>query len=397
MHPNYREIFLRHQAQTTKFPLALSFTKASGVYLYDENGKAYLDLISGISVSSLGHGNDHVIQAIKNQVDSHMHLMVYGEFIQAPQAKLAKAITDLLPPSLDCVYLVNSGAEAVEGALKLAKRVTGKSKIVACKQAYHGSTHAPLSLNSDEYYKLPYRPLLPDIHFATHNDVASLKLIDSQTACFVVEVIASEKGYIPMQIEFLKQARALCDEHCALLIVDEIQTGIGRTGSMFAFEQAGIVPDVLLLGKALGAGMPIGAFVANQRLMHTLASDPILGHITTFGGHPVIAAAALAGIEYLTASNLIQSVAQKEALFRKLLNHPAIRSISGKGMMLALEFESFEFNKKLIDACIQDGLITDWFLFAPHKLRITPPLTINEQQIEEACNIILKNLSNMQV
>jgi acetylornithine/succinyldiaminopimelate/putrescine aminotransferase len=306
---------------------------------------------------------------------------------------LSKAITDLLPPSLDCVYLVNSGAEAVEGALKLAKRVTGKSKIVACKQAYHGSTHAPLSLNSEEYYKLPYRPLLPDIHFATHNDIESLNIIDSQTACFVVEIIASEKGYVPVQTDFLKRARALCDEHCALLIVDEIQTGMGRTGSMFAFEQAGMIPDVLLLGKALGAGMPIGAFVSNQQMMHTLASDPILGHITTFGGHPVIAAGALAGIEYLVASKLINEIEAKEALFKKLLVHPAILSISGKGLMLALEFESFEYNKKLIDACIQDGLITDWFLFAPHKLRITPPLTITLPQIEKVCSIILKNLN----
>jgi acetylornithine/N-succinyldiaminopimelate aminotransferase len=395
MQPNYREIFLQHQAQTTQFPLALTFSRADDVYLYDPSGKAYIDLIAGISVSSLGHSNAYVNDAIKKQVDSHMHLMVYGEFVQAPQARLAKAITDLLPPSLDCVYLVNSGAEAVEGALKLAKRVTGKSDIVACKQAYHGSTHAALSLNSEEYYKQAYRPLLPNVHFAEHNNMRSLDLINSQTACFVVEIVASEKGYVPVDCDFLQKARELCNQHCALLIVDEIQTGMGRTGSMFAFEQAGITPDVLLLGKALGAGMPIGAFVASHKLMQCLSYEPMLGHITTFGGHPVVAAAALAGIEYLKQHDILLQVPAKEALFRKLLKHPAIADVSGKGLMLALSFESFDFNKKLIDACIADGLITDWFLFAPNKLRITPPLIISQAQIEKACDIILTNLNKL--
>ena len=390
-----RQSFLTHQAQTTHFPLGLEFARAEGIYLYDAAGKAYLDLISGISVSSLGHGNQKVIQAIKNQVDQHMHLMVYGEFIQAPQAKLAQKIASLLPDNLNCSYLVNSGAEAVDGALKLAKRITGRSKIVACKQAYHGSTHAPLSHNSEAYFTDAFRPLLPEIYFAQHNDIESLKLIDEHTACFIVEVIASEKGYVPLSTAFLAEARKRCNEHCALLIFDEIQTGMGRTGKMFAFEHHDIVPDVLLLGKALGAGMPIGAFISSQKMMHTLADAPILGHITTFGGHPVVAAAALAGIEELQENQLIHSVETKEALFRKLLVHPLIQSVSGKGLMLAVEFVSFEFNKTLIDRCIADGLITDWFLFAPNKLRLTPPLIISEMEIENACEILINNLNRI--
>lgn len=390
-----RQSFLTHQAQTTHFPLGLEFARAEGIYLYDAAGKAYLDLISGISVSSLGHGNQKVIQAIKNQVDQHMHLMVYGEFIQAPQTKLAQKIASLLPDNLNCSYLVNSGAEAVDGALKLAKRITGRSKIVACKQAYHGSTHAPLSLNSEAYFTDAFRPLLPEIYFAQHNDIESLKLIDEHTACFIVEVIASEKGYVPLSTAFLAEARKRCNEHCALLIFDEIQTGMGRTGKMFAFEHHDIVPDVLLLGKALGAGMPIGAFISSQKMMHTLADAPILGHITTFGGHPVVAAAALAGIEELQENQLIHFVETKEALFRKLLVHPLIQSVSGKGLMLAVEFVSFEFNKTLIDRCIADGLITDWFLFAPNKLRLTPPLIISEMEIENACEILINNLNRI--
>jgi acetylornithine/succinyldiaminopimelate/putrescine aminotransferase len=388
-----REYFLKHQAQTTPFPLALEFEKAEGCYLYDTNGKGYLDLISGISVSNLGHGNKHVADAIINQVNSHMHLMVYGEFIQAPQAMLANKLTSLLPPSLDCVYFVNSGAEATDGALKLAKRVTGRTKIVACKNAYHGSTHAALSLNSDEVYKNRFRPLLPDIHFINFNDSSQLDIIDDKTACFIVEVVASEQGYVPANPEFLETARRRCNEHCALLIFDEIQTGFGRTGKMFAFEHYNITPDILLLGKALGAGMPMGAFVSSQRMMNTLSREPILGHITTFGGHPVCCAAALAGIEEIESNNYLLQVAEKERLFRSLLVHKNIIEVSGKGLMLALTFTDFDTNKKIIDGCIADGIIADWFLFAQNKLRITPPLIISADEITHACNIILKNIN----
>ncbi len=388
-----RQLFLLHQAQTSLYPLMIEIEKAEGVYLYDVNGKQYLDLISGISVSSLGHGNEYVKNAIKNQLDKYMHLMVYGEYIQSPQVQLAKKLTDLLPPNLSSVYLVNSGAEAVDGAMKLAKRATQRTEIIACKNAYHGSSHAALSLNSNEYYKNAFRPLLPDINFIEFNNEETLQLISNKTACVFVETIQGEAGNIAPQNNFLKKLRTKCDENNVLLIFDEIQSGMGRTGKLFAFEHFDVVPDILLLGKALGAGMPIGAFISSQKIMNLLADNPILGHITTFGGHSVIAAAALAGIEELIAHNWMQEVHQKEKLFRDLLIHPAIKNISGKGLMLAIELESFEFNKQVIDACIEDGLITDWFLFSPNKMRIVPPLIITNQQIIWSCDVILKNIS----
>ncbi|TAE90071.1 MAG: aspartate aminotransferase family protein [Bacteroidetes bacterium] len=393
MHISNRELFLQHQAQTTRFPLLLEFERAEGIYLYDKNNRPYIDLISGISVSSLGHGNEQVKQAIKTQVDKYMHLMVYGEYVQAPQVRLAQKLTSLLPPSLNSVYFVNSGAEATDGALKLAKRVTKRTEIIAFKHAYHGSTHAALSLNSDEEYKSAFRPLLPHVHFLTNGQFEELERITSNTACVIIEVVRGEAGYIATDETFLRALRKKCDDHCVLLIFDEIQTGMGRTGKMFAFEHSGIIPDILLLGKALGAGMPIGAFIASQQLMMTLAEHPILGHITTFGGHPVTCAAALAGIEELEAQSLITDVYRKEVLFKQLLNHPAIKGVTGKGLMLAIELDSFEQNKQLIDACITDGLITDWFLFATNKLRIAPPLIINDDEIKRACSIILKNLT----
>jgi acetylornithine/N-succinyldiaminopimelate aminotransferase len=391
MHTN-RELFLRHQAQTTRFPLLLEFEKAEGVYLIDRSGKKYLDLISGISVSSLGHGNEAVKHAIKQQVDQYMHLMVYGEFVQAPQARLAQKLTSLLPSRLNCVYFVNSGAEATDGALKLAKRVTGRQEIIAFKQSYHGSTHAALSLNSEEEYKQPFRPLLPGIRFLNNGAFSELEQITDSVACVIIEIVRGEAGYIATDERYLAALRKQCDEYNVLLIFDEIQTGMGRTGKLFAFEHSGVVPDILLAGKALGAGMPMGAFIANDQLMMQFAEDPILGHITTFGGHPVICAAALAGIEELLSKRVMDTVHEKEMLFRNRLVHPAIKSITGMGLMLALEFESFEFNKKLIDACIADGLITDWFLFATNKMRLAPPLVISAEEIKHACDIILKNL-----
>ena len=387
-----RQLFLMHQAQTSLYPLMLEIEKADGVYLFDVNGKKYLDLISGISVSSLGHGNAHVKKAITEQLDQYMHLMVYGEFIQSPQVKLAKKLTDLLPPQLNCVYLVNSGAEATDGAMKLAKRYSGRTEMIACKNAYHGSSHAALSLNSHEYFKNAFRPLLPDISFIEYNNENTLELISDKTACVIIETIQGEAGYIAPQNNFLKKVRAKCDEHQVLLIFDEIQAGMGRTGKMFAFEHYDVVPDILLLGKALGAGMPIGAFIASQKMMSVLADNPYLGHITTFGGHPVIASAALAGIEELLTHQWMEEINEKENLFRELLVHPAIKNISGKGLMLSVELDNFELNKKIIDACIEDGLITDWFLFAPNCMRIAPPLIINNSQILSACELIIKNL-----
>jgi len=389
MHLSNRQQFLQHQAQTTRFPLLLEFEKAEGIYLINKEGKKWIDLIAGISVSSLGHGNKKVKEAIKKQVDQYMHLMVYGEYVQAPQVQLAKLLTSVLPSQLDCVYFVNSGAEATDGALKLAKRVTGRSGIVAFRYAYHGSSHAALSLNSEEEYKQAFRPLLPDVSFLTNGDCEQLTQITDKTACVIIEIVRGESGYIPTDETFLRALRKRCVEHCVLLIFDEIQTGMGRTGKLFAFEHSGIIPDILLLGKALGAGMPIGAFVSSHNMMMTLAEKPILGHITTFGGHPVICAAALAGLQELLAHKWIAEVAEKEKLFHTLLVHPAIKSITGKGLMLALEFDSFEQNKRIIDRCIENGLITDWFLFAPHKMRISPPLIITPEEIKTACDIIL--------
>jgi acetylornithine/succinyldiaminopimelate/putrescine aminotransferase len=388
-----KQLFLSHQAQTTHFPLMMEMDKAEGNYLYDKAGKAYLDLISGISVSHLGHGNQHVKEAIKAQVDKHMHLMVYGEFVQNPQVMLCAELAKLLPENLNCTYLVNSGAEATDGALKLAKRVTRRAQILACKNAYHGSSHAALSLNSEEYYKQAFRPLLPGIDFIEFNNLNDVSRINEQTACIITEVIQGEAGYLPANLEFLQALRKRCDETGTLLIFDEIQSGMGKTGTLFAFEKYGIVPDILLLGKALGAGMPIGAFISSKANMNLLADAPILGHITTFGGHPVVAAAALAGIEELFRLNVLEHVQKKEQLFRKLLIHPAIQRITGTGLMLAVELDSFDNNLKVIQACMEQGLLTDWFLFANNKIRIAPPLTITFEEIEFASNVIVAQLN----
>jgi acetylornithine/succinyldiaminopimelate/putrescine aminotransferase len=390
---NNRQRFLMHQAQTSEFPVMLEISGAEGNYLIDVQGKRYLDLISGISVSHLGHGNEAVKKAVITQMDKHMHVMIYGEFIQSSQALLAERLCGLLPSSLDAVYLLNSGAEATDVAMKLAKRVTGKPNIIACKQAYHGSTHAALSLNSEEYYQQAYRPLLPGIGFIEFNSIDSLSLIDSQTACVFVEVIRGEAGYIPAEPKFLQSLREACDRHGCLLVFDEIQSGMGKTGKHFAFEHYGIIPDILLLGKALGAGLPIGAVISSAERMKSLSHHPILGHITTFGGNAVVAAAALAGIEELERLDLVKQVPAKEQLFRSLLTHTAIQKKDGLGLMLALELDNFDNTLKVIGHCMEMGLISDWFLFASNKVRIAPPLTISEQEIKEACSILNKALS----
>ncbi len=391
-----RQLFLMHQAQTTEFPVMLEIAYAEGNYLVDVQGKRYLDLISGISVSHLGHGNEQVKEAIIGQLNKHQHVMIYGEFVQGAQVNLAQTLTQLLPASLDAVYLLNSGAEATDVALKLAKRVTKKPNLVACKNAYHGSTHAALSLNSDAYYKDAFRPLLPGVSFIDFNDISSLSAINEQTACVVCEVIQSEAGYVWSDPNFLIALRNRCTEVGALLIFDEIQSGMGKTGTLFAFEQTPVIPDILLLGKALGAGMPIGAVVASREHMMLLANNPILGHITTFGGHPVVAAAAKAGIDVLLQNNLMATIPAKEQLFRKLLVHPEIKQVSGKGLMLAVELSNFEFTLLTVKACEHKGLITDWFLFANNRLRIAPPLTITLPEIETACAIILEAIAETQ-
>lgn len=387
-----RQLFLNHNAQTTHFPLLLQFESAKGVYLYNAEGKPYLDLISGIGVSNIGHSHPKVVNAIKEQAEKYMHLMVYGEYVQAPQVKFAERLASLLPPSLQCTYFVNSGAEAVEGALKLAKRYTGRTHIIACKNSYHGSTHGALSVMGNEEYKQAYRPLLPGIKFIEFNNVAHLNQITTDTACVLIETIQGEAGIRVPDKAYLKALRQRCTDTGTLLILDEIQVAMGRTGRFFAFEHFDIVPDILLLAKALGGGMPIGAFVSSATIMGSLRENPILGHITTFGGHPVCCAAGLAGLEVLLDEKLIEQVAHKEALMRELLVHPSIREIRGKGLIMAIELESFEFNKKVIDRCIEHGVITDWFLHCSNSMRIAPPLIISDDEIRMACDVILEAL-----
>lgn len=386
----HRQLFFNHLAQTTETPLALEIEKAEGVYLFDTSGKRYIDLISGISVSNIGHRHPKVISAIKEQLDKYMHLMVYGEYIQSPQVQLAKLLTDNLPSNLSSVYFVNSGTEAIEGAMKLAKRFTGRTEIISFKNAYHGSTQGSLSIMGNEEFKNAFRPLLPDTRQIEFNNVKDLLQITNRTACVVVETIQGEAGVVVPQNNFLKQLRERCSEVGALLVVDEIQCGFGRTGTLFAFEQYDFIPDILCLAKGMGGGMPIGSFVSSKEIMNILTNNPILGHITTFGGHPVCCAAALATLEVLLENKLIQEVEAKEQLFRKLLKHPKIKPLNGKGLLLSLEFESFEQNKTIIDKCIEKGVIVDWFLFNTPSMRIAPPLIITEEEIKIACETIVQ-------
>jgi len=385
-----RELFLLNNAQTTDFPLLLEFERAAGVYMYDSQGRGYIDLISGIGVSNLGHSHPNVIAAIKDQLDKYMHLMVYGEYVQTPQVRFAEKLLSLLPENLQSVYFTNSGAEAVEGALKLAKRFTGRAQIIAFKNAYHGSTQGALSVMGNEEFKQAYRPLLPGISFINFNDLAGLDQITPDTAAVIVETVQGEAGVRVPDRAYMQALRQRCTDTGALLILDEIQAAFGRTGRLFAFEHFDIKPDILLLAKAMGGGMPLGAFIASHQVMDALKENPILGHITTFGGHPVCCAAGLAALEALLIENLLAKVDEKEKLFRKLLVHPSIRQIRGKGLMLAIEFDSFELNKKIIDRCIGNGVIVDWFLHCSNSMRIAPPLIIAAEEIENACEVILE-------
>jgi acetylornithine/succinyldiaminopimelate/putrescine aminotransferase len=388
-----RQLFFNHLAQTSETPLALEIEKAEGVYLYDTSGKRYMDLISGISVSNVGHRHPKVLAAIHSQLDKYMHLMVYGEYIQSPQVQLAKLLADHLPVTLGSAYFVNSGSEAIEGAMKLAKRYTGRTEIISFKNGYHGSTHGSLSIMGNEEFKNAFRPLLPDTRQLEFNNNENFKLITGRTACVVVETIQGEAGAVVPENDFFKQLRKRCDETGTLLIADEIQCGFGRTGKLFAFEQYDFIPDILCLAKGMGGGMPIGAFISSNEIMHTLTNNPILGHITTFGGHPVSCAASAATLNVLIEEKLIEQVEAKEQLFRKHLKHPKIKSVNGKGLLLSVEFESFEQNKSIIDSCIQKGVITDWFLFNAHSMRIAPPLTITEKEIELACDVIVGSIN----
>ena len=386
---SHRQLFLQHQAQTTDFPLMLEIEKAEGVYLYDINGKRYLDLISGIGVSNIGHRHPQVIAAIQAQLDKYLHLMVYGEFIQAPQVLLAHALQKTLPPPLDNTYLVNSGAEAVEGALKLAKRFTGRTELVSCFNSYHGATHGALSVTGSENFKQAFRPLLPGITHIRYNNFEDLATITTRTAGVIIEAVQGEAGVRLPEAAYMQALREKCNRTGTLLILDEIQTGFGRTGSFWGFEKYEIVPDIVLCAKGMGGGMPIGAFISSAEIMGTFKNDPVLGHITTFGGHPVSCAAALATLNVIQADNLLADVPAKAALLRQLLVHPKIKEVRNQGLLMAAEFDSFTVVKPIIDRAISKGVITDWFLFCDNAMRIAPPLTITIQQLEEAGSLIM--------
>ena len=387
--------FFKYQAQTTPHPLAMEVSYAKGSYIFDTNGKKYLDFVAGVSACSLGHQHPKVVNAIKNQLDKYLHVMVYGEYVQENAVRLAKLLAENLPESLQKTYLVNSGTEAIEGAMKLAKRATNRGEIIAAKNAYHGNTQGAMSIMGYEERKQAYRPLLPDVNFILFNNIDDLSKITTKTAGVVLETIQGGAGFIEPKNNYLKLVKERCESVGALLILDEIQPGFGRTGKLFGFEHYNCIPDILVMGKGMGGGMPIGAFSASTELMILLEDKPKLGHITTFGGHPVIAAAALATLKEITESNLMQKALEKESLLRQKLVHPLIKEIRGKGLMLALILENPDICNQLVLSSQDKGLILFWLLFEPKAVRITPPLTISNNEIIEGCNTIIKILNNI--
>jgi acetylornithine/succinyldiaminopimelate/putrescine aminotransferase len=386
-------LFKDFQAQTTPYPMGLEIVRAKGCYLYDSNKKKYLDLVAGVSACSLGHRHPKVVRAIKRQLGKYLHVMVYGEFIQKEPVLLAKLLADHLPQHLNTTYLTNSGTEAIEGALKLAKRVTGRAEIIAAKKAYHGNTMGAMSVMGYELRKSAYRPLIPGTRFIRFNNPEDLKNITSQTAAVILETIQGGAGFIVPDKGYLKKIKKRCEDVGALLILDEIQPGIGRTGKLFAFMDHEIAPDILVIGKGLGGGLPVGAFIADQKHMAQLKQAPSLGHITTFGGNPVIAAACRATLDTMLNSNLIAATLEKEKLFRKLLVHPKIKAIRGKGLMLALIMEDTKTAQTLVKKCLEEGVLLFFLLFEPKAVRISPPLTISEKQIKKACKTLIKVLN----
>ena len=384
--------FLQLVAQTSEEPLMVEVAGAEGCYIYDQKGKKYFDLIAGIGVSSIGHRHPAVIDSIKSQADKNLHVMVFGEFIQTPQVKLAEALCKTLPDPLEVTYFVNSGSEATEGALKLAKRYTGRFKIISCIDGYHGSSHGALSASGNEVLKQNFRPLLPGFQHIDFGDITSLDLIDFKTAAVIIETVQGEAGVRIANKSYFKKLREKCTETGTLLILDEIQCGFGRTGKLWAFEHYGIQPDILLAAKGMGGGMPIGCFISSKEIMSSLKQNPILGHITTFGGHPISTAASLATLETIQNENLIDQVAKKALLFKKLLKHDLIKSIRNQGLLMAIEFESYEVLKRIIDRALEAGIITDWFLFCNNSMRIAPPLTISKIEIKEVCKTLLKSI-----
>lgn len=389
---NIRSLFLQHVAQTSPAPLAIHINKAQGNYLYDTDGQAYIDLIGGISVCNVGHCHPAVVAAIKEQAEAYLHVMVYGELVQSPQVQYAQLLTQHLPQNLDTVYFTNSGAEAVEGAIKLARRITGRPEMIACNNSYHGSTLGALSIIGDEYWRNAYRPLLPGVWHHDYNSDALIEAINDQTACVIIETVQAEAGIKEPAANWLHKLREKCTETGTLLIFDEIQCGFGRTGKLWGFEHYNVIPDILLLGKALGGGMPLGAFVSSHQNMQALTHNPVLGHITTFGGHPVSCAAGMAAFHALLDENMVAGVYEKQQLFLTLLKHPMIKAVRSKGLLMAIELESSEQVITTLQACLQQGVFSDWFLFAPQCIRIAPPLTITNEEIKKASEVILNCL-----
>lgn len=390
-----KQLFHMHLSQTSDLPMGLEVTKAENIYLHGTDGKKYIDLISGIAVSSLGHSNKEIVKAVQDQAAAHMHVMVYGEFVQSPQVKLAKAICDTLPKPLDNVFFVNSGSEAIEGAMKLAKRYTGRHEIIACHDAYHGSTHGALSLGSNETFKQAFMPLVPGVSHINFGDDNDLKFITNKTAAVIIETVQGEAGIQIASKSYFKKLRQKCDETQTLLILDEIQTGFGRTGKFWGFEHYDIVPDIITSAKGMGGGMPLGAFISSMEIMKVLQTNPVLGHITTFGGHPVSCAASLAMMKELERTKIYEQAEQKAQLFLKYLKHPKIQEIRHVGLMMAVELDSFEQVSNVIKKCMELGLITDWFLFCDRAIRIAPPLIISEEQIKTSCELLIRAIDSL--
>lgn len=386
---NARQLFQQHLAPTSTAPIGLHIVKAEGSKLWDAEGKEYVDLIGGISVANVGHRHPRVVDAIRTQSDAYLHVMVYGEVVQSPQVQYAQALAAHLPPSLDCVYFTNSGAEATEGAIKLARRLTSRPYLLAAVNSYHGSTTGALALMGDEYWRQAFRPLMPGVFHREYNSQAFLDAIDEQMAAVILETVQAEAGVVEPSQEWLHAVREKCNSTGALLIFDEIQCGFGRTGKLWGFQHYGITPDVVLLGKALGGGLPLGAFIASQKRMSALAENPVLGHISTFGGHPLSCAAGRAAFDALLDEKLVEKVQKKETLFHACLQHPAIKAVRSKGLLIAVEMESSNRVLNTLNAALQNGVFSDWFLFAPQCIRIAPPLSISEEEIRAACGILL--------
>lgn len=385
---NAKNDFLKYQAQTTPQPIAIEVSHAEGNYIYDTSGKAYADMVSGLAVTNVGHRHPKVIAAIKAQLDKYLHVMPYGEFIQSPQIELAKKLNSVLPPGLDVSYFVNSGTEANEAALKLAKRYTDRRKIVSCYGSYHGSTHGSLSVSGNEKKKYRFRPLLPEVYFMRFNVIEDLEMIDNTTACVILETIQGDAGVRIPTKEYMQALRKRCDETGALLILDEIQAGFGRTGKLFAFEHFNIVPDILTIAKSMAGGMAMGAFISSSEIMKTLTHDPILGHITTFGGHPVCCAAAVGNFEAIESENMVAGVEAKGALLEQCLSHPAIKEIRRIGLMFAIEFATADVVYKIVDRCLEEGIITFYFLSCPESFRLAPPINMSDEELVKAGNTI---------